>query len=438
MMKRTIAAKKSPKRATRSPRSPRSLASWTAEGATILSTMEFLTTNAESPASDDEDGAETDSTPTAANREEAIEYLCQRLSLPRIQTLLVTYLLYHTARYPRVSCDMEDLSNMMRVHPLRMMQMNNDLAQLEDLGYIVRNYDVPSGQGWTMSREAYDAFVKNQSFDPQSIILTSNLDFLERVSQYIDEGMRYDSNGLIAENITRLMKRNSHLQLVVNLQKMSCEYQLYGHTADQEYTVTFGINSTVVPGTYGIDGTFGEMASPDGYYDLLGGGYTYVLKGDYMLEDFEVYTVEKGIVRVEMDEDQEIMVYASVICSNAVCYNITMSTKYDKPHLAEDEPEEEVDRTYTSNDRVVILDETESWGRIYFDVEAADRSDVAALYFFAEESDPEIIIPEGTYYFDYTEEPGTMLANPGITGEGYIIPSYYGQCDEHGSLSGTL
>lgn len=224
MMKRTIAAKKSPKRATRS---PRSLASWTPEGATILSTMEFLTTNAESPASDDEDGAETDSTPTVANREEAIEYLCQRLSLPRIQTLLVTYLLYHTARYPRVSCDMEDLSNMMRVHPLRMMQMNNDLAQLEDLGYIVRNYDVPSGQGWTMSREAYDAFVKNQSFDPQSIILTSNLDFLERVSQYIDEGMRYDSNGLIAENITRLMKRNSHLQLVVNLQKMSCDVDRY-------------------------------------------------------------------------------------------------------------------------------------------------------------------------------------------------------------------
>lgn len=224
MMKRTIAAKKSPKRATRL---PRSLASWTAEGATILSTMEFLTANAESPASDDEDGTETDSTPTAANREEAIEYLCQRLSLPRIQTLLVTYLLYHTARYPRVSCDMEDLSNMMRVHPLRMMQMNNDLAQLEDLGYIVRNYDVPSGQGWTMSREAYDAFVKNQSFDPQSIILTSNLDFLERVSQYIDEGMRYDSNGLIAENITRLMKRNSHLQLVVNLQKMSCDADRY-------------------------------------------------------------------------------------------------------------------------------------------------------------------------------------------------------------------
>jgi hypothetical protein len=108
-----------------------------------------------------------------------------------------------------------------------MMQMNNDLAQLEDLGYIVRNYDVPSGQGWSMSREAYDAFTKNQSFDPQSIILSSNLDFLERVSQYIDEGMRYDSNGLIAENITRLMKRNSHLQLVVNLQKMSCDVDKY-------------------------------------------------------------------------------------------------------------------------------------------------------------------------------------------------------------------
>ena len=221
MKKRISTAKKSLRQPSRQ------LAPWSPEGATILSTMEFLTTNAESPASDDEDGAETGSTPTAANREEAIEYLCQRLSLPHIQTLLVTYLLYHTARYPRVSCDMEDLSNMMRVHPLRMMQMNNDLAQLEDLGYIVRNYDVPSGQGWSMSREAYDAFTKNQSFDPQSIILSSNLDFLERVSQYIDEGMRYDSNGLIAENITRLMKRNSHLQLVVNLQKMSCDEDRY-------------------------------------------------------------------------------------------------------------------------------------------------------------------------------------------------------------------
>ena len=221
MKKRISTAKKSLRQPSRQ------LAPWSPEGATILSTMEFLTTNAESPASDDEDGAETGSTPTAANREEAIEYLCQRLSLPHIQTLLVTYLLYHTARYPRVSCDMEDLSNMMRVHPLRIMQMNNDLAQLEDLGYIVRNYDVPSGQGWSMSREAYDAFTKNQSFDPQSIILSSNLDFLERVSQYIDEGMRYDSNGLIAENITRLMKRNSHLQLVVNLQKMSCDEDRY-------------------------------------------------------------------------------------------------------------------------------------------------------------------------------------------------------------------
>lgn len=205
----------------------RQLTPWTPEGATILSTMEFLTTNAEAPSSDDEDGAEVDFTLSVTNREAAIDYLCERLSLPRIQTLLVTYLLYHTARYPRVSCDIEDLSNMMRVHPLRMMQMNDDLVQLENLGYIVRSCDVPSGQGWTMSREAYDAFSKNQSFDPQSIVLTSNLDFLEHVSQYIDEGLRYDSNGLIAENITRLMHRNKHLPLVANLQKMSCDVDKY-------------------------------------------------------------------------------------------------------------------------------------------------------------------------------------------------------------------
>lgn len=207
--------------------SSRPLTPWTVEGATILSTMEFLTANAENPSSDDEDSAEAAPTLSASYCEEAIKYLCERLSLPRVQTLLITYLLYHTAKHPRISCDIEDLSNMMRVHPLRMMQMTNDLAQLEDLGYIVRNYDGPSNHGWTISREAYDALVKNQAFDPQSIILTSNLDFLEHVSQYIDDGNRYDSNGLIAENITRLMHRNKHLPLVANLQKMSCDTDKY-------------------------------------------------------------------------------------------------------------------------------------------------------------------------------------------------------------------
>ena len=51
-----------------------------------------------------------------------------------------------------------------------------------------------------------------------------------------------------------------HAQFFNEIKKLGM-YQLYGQSADQEYTVTFGINSTVVPGTYGIDGTFGEMAT---------------------------------------------------------------------------------------------------------------------------------------------------------------------------------
>ncbi len=211
-------------------------------------------------------------------------------------------------------------------------------------------------------------------------------------------------------------------------------YQVFGYSDDLHYTVTFGINSTVVPGTYGIDGTFGKMASEDGYYDLLGGGYTYIMEGNSLVEDFEVYTVEKGIIKVDLDEDKNITMYATVICSNAVCYNVTITTKFDKPHLAYDERDGEIDRVYTDKDRVTIIDETSNFGRIFFDVEAADRSDVLSMYFYCEESDADIVIPEGTYTFAYTEEPGTMLANPGVTGEGRVIPSYYGTCNEHGSL----
>lgn len=215
-------------------------------------------------------------------------------------------------------------------------------------------------------------------------------------------------------------------------------YQVYGYTDDNLYTVTFGINSTVVPGTYGIDGTFGTMTSPDGYYDLLGGGYTYVSKvTNPALEEFEVYTVEKAILQVEMDADQDITIYATVICSNAVCYNITMTTKYDKPHLAYDEEDEAIDRTFTEQDRLVIIDETETFGRIYFDVEAADGFDLFAVYFFANEADPETVVPAGRYTFNYSQAPGSMLANMGVTGDGRVAPSYYATTNGHGLLDRT-
>ena len=48
--------------------SSRTLTPWTVEGATILSTMEFLTANAENPSSDDEDSAEAESTQSASYR----------------------------------------------------------------------------------------------------------------------------------------------------------------------------------------------------------------------------------------------------------------------------------------------------------------------------------------------------------------------------------
>ena len=192
---------------------------WAAVNATILSTMEFLTSDEQLRCSDDAQQPDP-------VREAAIAYLQERLNLSRIQVLILTAVLYYSAKHSGRKCNMDDLANLLHMHPLRILQLRDEFCVLDELGYIV-NYQNKDGWSLSMVGEALESLAMDIPFDPQILKLENNFDFLCKANRFIKEGHRYDEDGTIAKNINRLMKQNQHLALVQNLQNIKDEADMW-------------------------------------------------------------------------------------------------------------------------------------------------------------------------------------------------------------------
>ena len=196
-----------------------STTTWAAVNATILSTMEFLTSDEQLRCSDDAQQPDP-------VREVAIAYLQERLNLSRIQVLILTAVLYYSAKHSGRKCNMDDLANLLHMHPLRVLQLRDEFCVLDELGYIV-NYQNKDGWSLSMVGEALESLAMDIPFDPQILKLENNFDFLCKANRFIKEGHRYDEDGTIAKNINRLMKQNQHLALVQNLQNIKDEPDMW-------------------------------------------------------------------------------------------------------------------------------------------------------------------------------------------------------------------
>ena len=192
---------------------------WAAVNATILSTMEFLTSDEQLRCSDDAQQPDP-------VREAAIAYLQERLNLSRIQVLILTSVLYYSAKHSGRKCNMDDLANLLRMHPLRVLQLRDEFCVLDELGYIV---NCQNKDGWSLSMvgEALESLAMDIPFDPQILKLENNFDFLCKANRFIKEGHRYDEDGTITKNINRLMKQNQHLAVVQNLQNIKGEADMW-------------------------------------------------------------------------------------------------------------------------------------------------------------------------------------------------------------------
>ena len=205
-------------------------------------------------------------------------------------------------------------------------------------------------------------------------------------------------------------------------------YILSSYTPDQSMFISVSpMTDAEVGGTYVNDGLFGKFGAEDGRYDFYSGN-TFI----YIESEMQNYTIEKGELVVEHAADGTIAADAKLIARNGVCYHVKMTSAYNT-HLDFDEPEEIIDRVYTTTDNVTIDDQTATNGYIYLALTAADGSDMAAFFFYAEEADEDIIVPAGVYPINSSEEYGTVLANPGVQGDG-VWPSFYARLMEDGSL----
>ena len=201
-------------------------------------------------------------------------------------------------------------------------------------------------------------------------------------------------------------------------------YALIGKTEDQslEFAISLlGSTEEDIPGTYINDGLFGAFTGENyDFINYIGGSYsTYIAKWNADKNDYDVLSIEKGNAKVTMDEEQNVTLVGTFITRDGVQYNITLTTKVDIPRLDDDMTEGAIDCVITGND-ITLEDKTAENGSIFFDV-MTDNA-LMALYFYAEAADPDIVIPEGIYYIDDSEDYFSVNASDGSIS---TYPSFY-------------
>lgn len=202
-------------------------------------------------------------------------------------------------------------------------------------------------------------------------------------------------------------------------------YNLVGYTEDLQTAVVFTVYATAkedIPGTFVNDGKFGEFG--EGQYDFDASN-SYVGKWNADWETYDLYYMEKGQFTVVMDENENITLKASVVCEDAIQYEIDLTSKYEKPHLEFDSEANPLERIYDANATMKIEDYTADYGLISAQIIDEVVGDITALYFVASEADAENVIALGTYPINNTWFDGTVLASTGMDWEGTVMPSYY-------------
>jgi hypothetical protein len=152
---------------------------------------------------------------------------------------------------------------------------------------------------------------------------------------------------------------------------------------------------------------------------------TYIEEWNPAIDDYDMFAVQKGTMTVTV-ENKVLTAVASFICDNAVQYDLTFKTKYTQEHLVDDSEAGEVDYTYPADSYCFFTTEyVESHNELFFDIIAADYTNVAAMVFMVDHVDAEITIPEGVYPINKSMALGTVFASPGVAVGGGPIQSYF-------------
>ena len=195
-------------------------------------------------------------------------------------------------------------------------------------------------------------------------------------------------------------------------------YALVGTTTDKTYEFAISLLGNTeedIPGTYVNDGLFGGFSGAG--YDFLhfiGGQYTtYIAKWNAAKKDYDIISIEKGETVVEMDDDQNVSLEGWFVGADGVEYKVTLSTKVDKPRIIDDATEGAVERVFANEDELTIEQLTDDKVRL----EIMTDRDLLAMWFYVEQIDDDIIIPEGEYSIDTSDDYWSVIAADGSLGK---------------------
>ena len=234
---------------------------------------------------------------------------------------------------------------------------------------------------------------------------------------------------------TEIVEVNYESAEFYNNMDYSGTYSLLAYSPDSvtAMVITLYANSEEeIAGTFVNDGMFGlfgegqyEFDGANTYYGILNAGF-----GDYNLT-----YADKGELTVTVDEEKNITLTGYIIYEDAVQYNITMKSKIQRVHLDYDSQDTPVDRIFTAQDEVTILDLIEDQGAIYFSVQSREYWDAFDFYLIVEEADAETVLPVGEYEISSSGDYNTVLAGQGIDFYwGVATPGLYAHMSEDGYL----
>jgi hypothetical protein len=197
-------------------------------------------------------------------------------------------------------------------------------------------------------------------------------------------------------------------------------YALVGTTTDKTYEFAISLLGNTeedIPGTYVNDGLFGGFSGVG--YDFLhfiGGQYTtYIAKWNADKKDYDIISIEKGETVIEMDEEQNVSLGGRFVGEDGIEYKVTLMSKVDKPHIIDDAIEGAVERIFVNEDELTVEQLTDDKVRI----EIMTDHDLLAMWFYVEQIDDNIIIPEGEYSIDTSDDYWSVIAADGSLGKSF-------------------
>ena len=314
------------------------------------------------------------------------------------------------------------------------------VAYYPDLGHDFmlsnedENYDialdivqVPMGESFTEKNLniAYCRIANKQTKDTIKIAATEGRVWQSNDTTYLSamvtgfDSVMYDIDLWYAvPAVTQTVELNIPNATFYNELASDGYYALVGTTADKQYEFAISLLGNTeedIPGTYVNDGLFGGFSGVG--YDFLhfiGGQYTtYIAKWNADKKDYDIISIEKGETVVEMDDDQNVSLEGWFVGADGVEYKVTLSTKVDKPRIIDDATEGAVERIFANEDELTIEQLTDDKVRL----EIMTDRDLLAMWFYVEQIDDDIIIPEGEYSIDTSDDYWSVIAADGSLGK---------------------